>query len=69
MSAEVDSRDVQSSDVITAATRLYNNFYIVIQGNEKTKQAFNRELAEFTTQHFGNIGLFDAKQSGGLGLF
>lgn len=69
MSAEANSGDVQGRDVITATTWLYDNFYIVIQRDEKTEQPLDGELAELTSKHFGNIGLFDAEQDGGLGLF
>jgi len=69
VSAKADSGDVQGCDVITAATGLYDDFYVVIQSDEETEQSLDGELAELTAKHFGNIGLFDAEQRGSFRLF
>jgi len=41
----------------------------VAEDHEEAEKALNGELAELAAEHFGDVGLLDAEQSGGLRLF
>ena len=49
--------------------RLYHDCRIPVERDQKTQKAFDGKLPELTVQHFGNVRLPDAEQTGGLGLF
>src|SRR6516164_9874435 len=51
------------------AVRAHDDFNILIEFHQEAQQPFNRELPELTAQHFGYVGLANAEQRGGLGLF
>jgi hypothetical protein len=59
---------MQRRSVVSAPVRPYNDLDILIERDEKAQKAFHRKLAEFASQHLGNIGLLDAKKIGRLGL-
>jgi hypothetical protein len=62
------SRHVQRR-VISATVRLDDDFNILIEGHEEPQQAFDGERPEIAAEHFRDIGLLDAEQIGGRGLF
>ncbi len=39
------------------------------EGYEEAEKALDGKLAELAAEHFGDVGLLDAEQSGGLRLF
>lgn len=39
------------------------------EGDQEAEKALDGELAELAAEHFGDVGLLDAEQSGGLRLF
>jgi hypothetical protein len=55
--------------VFSPVVGLYDDVYVVIEGDEEVQKALDGELAEVAAQQLGDIGLADAEQGGGLDLF
>jgi len=45
---------------------LYDDVYVLIEGDEEAQKALHAELAEVAAQHPGDVGLAGAEQASGL---
>jgi hypothetical protein len=63
------SEDLQGGSVFPVVMRLYHDLDILIERHQEAQKALNGKLPEFSPQHFGNVGLANAKQLCGLNLF
>jgi len=48
--------------------RFYDDFNILVERHEEAQKALDGKLPELTAEHLGDIGLFDAEQTGGRRL-
>ena len=48
--------------------RFYDDFNILVERHEEAQKAFDGKLPELPTEHFGDIGLFNAEQTGGIAV-
>jgi hypothetical protein len=60
---------MQRGSFMSIAVRPSDDFNILIEFYEKAQKPFNRKLPELAAQHFGNVGLANAKQRGSFCLF
>jgi hypothetical protein len=60
---------VQRRGAVPVTVRAHDDFNVLIEFHQEPQQPFNRELPELAAQHLRDIGLADAEQRGGLGLF
>jgi hypothetical protein len=60
---------MQRGSDVSAPVRLHHDLNILIERHQETQKALNRKLPEFTAQHLGDVGLFDAEKIGSLNLF
>jgi hypothetical protein len=60
---------MQGRRQLAVTRRFYHDFNVLIEGHEEAHQAVDGKRPEIAAQHFRDIGLLDAEQIGGLGLF
>jgi hypothetical protein len=59
---------MQSGSIVSAPMRLDDDLDVVIECDQKAKQALHGKLPELSPQHLGYIGLPDTKQIRSLDL-
>jgi hypothetical protein len=62
------SRHVQRCGFLTIAVWPHDDLNILVERYQEMEKPFNGELPEFVAQHFGDVGLANTEQAGGLHL-